>query len=305
MKSTNSVLDIQNLIKNDLDFLELELKNLFNNKTLLDADLCSFLSSSAKRLRPILGFLFLRAVFSDVNPNQKNVLLAVELIHNATLIHDDVIDESHTRRGQMTINTKFDNNLAVIAGDFLLSIAMEKVLETQSISVVEKFAGALKYACLGEINQYFSKFDVPKLDSYIEKSRQKTAMLFEIGITSGILLSEERNNINLLNSATNFAHNFGIAFQIRDDYLNITSGGSDFETGVYTAPVILAYEKNPNIISSNDILNDLNNIFVLNETKTLIDLYFNKAIDCLDFVNNNEYKFAIINLIDSLRVYNE
>lgn len=302
MNSQSLLLDIKNLVCADLDSLELEIKNIFFNQSKMDNDLFDYICAPAKRLRPMLGFLFLRAIFGEISDEQKKILLAVEIIHNATLIHDDVIDEADERRGQESLNAKFNKNLAVVAGDFLLSVALEKIAQANSIDVLNVFSSALKSTCIGEINQYFSKYKVPTIDEYLEKSRLKTAILFHIGIKSGILLSSEKSNNNLLQLAQDFSENFGIAFQIRDDLLNILNNGNDIQGGIYTAPVIFAVSEIPDIIDRNNILDELKNTSALENTKNLMDNYFNKALHALSNIQNGVYKDGLIQLIESLRV---
>lgn len=296
---------IQNVIQEDLFFLEEGIKNLFENKNPLNKDLSDFLTAPAKRLRPLLGILFLKCVFGEINLKQHDVLLAVELIHNATLIHDDIIDKAPKRRGQETFNFKFDDNLAVIAGDFLLSTALEKVINTNSIDVTKICTSALKSTCLGEINQYFSKFKITSIDEYIEKSKEKTALLFEIGILSGLFLSEKEIDGNLKQIAIDFSQNFGIAFQIRDDLINILntehSLSQDINAGIYTAPVIFACQENENILSEKDILAMLKATKGIEKTRDLMDNYFNNSILAIQNLEDNIYKKTILELIELLR----
>lgn len=297
---------IKNSVQEDLIFLETEIKNLFQGENPLDKDISAFLTTSAKRLRPLLGFLFLRSIFGEINNAQKNILLAVELIHNATLIHDDIIDKAEKRRDKKTFNAKFDNNLAVIAGDFLLSISMEKVISTNSIEVLQVFASALKSTCLGEINQYFSKFGITTIDEYIEKSKKKTALLFQIALLGGVILSEKPIDDNLKQMAIDFSQNFGIAFQIRDDLRNVLNAtnisNNDIDSGIYTAPVIFAYQENPNILKERNILNAIKNTKGIEKTKNLMDNYFDKAIETIGELRNNTYKHTLLDLIELLRV---
>ena len=296
---------IKETVRSDLDFLENEIQSLFANKNPLDKDLSAFLTAPAKRLRPLLGLLFLRCLFGEINPKQYEVLLAVELIHNATLIHDDVIDKAEKRRKQETLNVKFDNNLAVIAGDYLLSVAMEKVINTNSVEVIKTCTSALKSTCLGEINQHFTKFQITSIEQYIEKSREKTALLFEIGILGGLLLSEKSADENLKKIATDFAQNFGIAFQIRDDLINVLNSDNlsshDISSGIYTAPVIFASQGNEKILKSENILEEIKAAQGIEKTKILMDNYFNNSISAIETFENNTYKRAILELIELLR----
>jgi geranylgeranyl pyrophosphate synthase len=299
MDFEKTLISVKNVIKNDLNSLEHEIQVLCEGDNPLNDDLRTFLTAPAKRLRPILGFLFLRSVFENIDENQRNIMLAVELIHNATLIHDDIIDNADERRHQKTLNSKFDNNLAVVAGDYLLSVAMEKIIKTDSIKVLRTFTDALKSTCIGEINQYFTKYQVPTIEQYIEKSKEKTARLFEIGILSGILLSDKKSDKKLLDMASEFSQNFGIAFQIRNDLTNYIKSGSDLKSGIYTAPVIFAVAENPDILKNK--IESINETKAIEKTKNLMDNYFNKAILAIGNIKESKYKTAIIELIESLR----
>lgn len=296
---------IKNVIQKDLDFLEQGLQQSFTDKNALEKDLLTFLTAPAKRLRPLLGILFLQSVFGEVSPKQHEILLSVELIHNATLIHDDVIDKAEKRRTQETLNVKFDENLAVVVGDFLLSVAMEKIINVGSVEVIKICTSALKSTCLGEINQYFNKFKITSIDEYVEKSRQKTALLFEIAVLSGLLVSEKPFDESLKQVAIDFSQNFGIAFQIRDDLINVLNekklSSNDVNLGVYTAPIIFAYQKNKNILNEINILERIQATGGIEKTKDLMDNYFNKAILAIQNLDDNIYKKAILELIELLR----
>lgn len=301
----NKYEEIKNFVKKDFDILEYDIRNLFKDENPLNKQLSDFLTAPAKRLRPLLGFLFLRCLWDEISPDQHKVFLAVELIHNATLIHDDVIDNAEKRRNRETLNVKFDNNLAVVAGDFLLSVAMENIINTGSVDVIKICTSALKSTCLGEINQYFSKFGVTSIDKYIEKSEEKTALLFQIGILGGLLLSKHEIDEDLRHNAADFAQNFGIAFQIRDDLINLLDSdkisNNDFSLGIYTAPIIFAYEENKNILQSENIFDAIKKTKGIERTRDLMDNYFNKSFKALENINDSIYKNAILELITLLR----
>jgi len=292
---------IKAVVKDDLDSFESEIGNLFLDKNPLNKDLKEFLTAPAKRLRPLLGFLFIKSLFGEINSAQKDVLLAIELIHNATLIHDDVIDDADKRRKQETLNVKFDDNLAVVAGDFLLSVAMEKVISAGSIEVIKLCTSALKSTCVGEINQYFSKFNITTIDEYIEKSKNKTALLFQISVLGALLLCDKSVDEAMKQKAIDFSQNFGIAFQIRDDLINILNAGNDVELGIYTAPVIFASQENENILKEKNIVDAIKATKGIEKTKNLMDNYFNKSIQAIEKFENNVYKQSITGLIDLLK----
>lgn len=293
--------NIKDLVKTDFDVLEQEILNPFKDKNPLNEELLAFLASPAKRLRPLLGILFLRCAFNELNQKQYSVLTAAELIHNATLIHDDVIDNAEKRRKRETINIKFDDNLAVVAGDFLLSIAMEKIIDTGSAEVFKLCSSAIKSTCIGEINQYFNKFNITSIENYIEKSEEKTAFLFQIAVLGSLLVSEKELSEDLKQKALNFSQNFGIAFQIRDDLLNLLNGGNDFNSGIYTAPVIFAYQENKNILKEPNLLEAIKKTKGIEKTKNLIDNYLNKAIDNIKDFDDNVYKRGLLELIELFR----
>lgn len=301
--------EIKNIVEDDLLLLESEIKGLFKKKNSLSDDLFGFLTSTSKRLRPLLALLYIRCLFNSVNKKQLDALTAIELIHNATLIHDDVIDNAKTRRKKETINSKFDNNLAVIAGDLLLSMAMKKIIGVQSLDALVICTSAMESACIGEIDQYFNKFKVTSIDEYIEKSKNKTALLFEIGIICGLFLCDENTGVlidqKLIDTSSSFAESFGIAFQIRDDLINVlnseTNLESDIIAGVYTAPIIFAYEEDKNILESQNVLQDLRLTSGIEKTKTLMNYYFDNAKTIINGFGNNIYKETITRLIELLQ----
>lgn len=297
--------EIKNSAKSELNVLEKNIRDLFFDKTPLDKDLLEMLTAPAKRLRPLLAVLFLKFIQQPINHFQQNAMLAVELIHNASLIHDDVIDKAGKRRNQDTLNIKFDDNLAVVAGDFLLSVAMEKIVETNSIEVLNVFASCLKITCVGEINQYFCKYKVPTLEEYIQKSKEKTALLFKAGILGVLLLCEPKVDDELVKIATEFAENFGIAFQIRDDLINFLNSDSlannDFQSGIYTAPVIFAYQEDKDLLDSENPLALIKDLKGIAKTKDLMDNYFYQAILVLEKIKSVEKKEEIFRLVEALK----
>lgn len=296
--------NIRSIVKNDLNILESEIAKMFSGTNPLDEFLSDFLLSSAKRLRPLLGFLFLGCFNIKINQAQRDVLLAVELIHNASLIHDDVIDKAEKRRDKDSFNTKFDENLAVVAGDYLLSLALEKIINTNSIDVLKIFTSALKITCKGEINQYFSKFNLPTIEEYIEKSKNKTALLFQAGVLGALLLIDDYDK-NLEKSAVEFSQNFGIAFQIRDDIKNVLNSdnivNNDVSLGIYTAPVIFAHQENVNILEEKNIISAIKETKGIEKAKVLMDNYFYKSLSAIEQQIDNPYKKAISELIELLR----
>lgn len=269
--------DIERVNKNLLFDLELNPK--------LNSELKKFFEAPSKKIRSLMTILYLRASKMYLLPVHYELLAAVELIHNASLIHDDVIDESKLRRGRKTLNDEFDNQLAVISGDYILGVALKKLVKIGSIPVIDIFADTMQIMCQGEVSQYFSRFKKSDIENYIEKSSQKTASLFASALKSAILLAESE----ACERDIEFALNFGLAFQIRDDLLNVLDAdksktAKDFDEGIYNAPVILS-----------DDIND-----GIEKTRDLLDNYINCAKQCIDDLEESVYKKSLIELLELL-----
>ncbi|MBQ8168145.1 heptaprenyl diphosphate synthase component 1, partial [bacterium] len=196
---------IAEVVKADLERVNDHLALEMDLKPQLADELKVFLKAPSKRIRSLVTILYLRAAKMYLLPSHYELLAVVELVHNASLVHDDVVDEGKLRRNRQTLNDKFDNQLAVISGDYLLGIALEKLVKIKSLPVIDIFAKTIQNMCKGEVNQYFNKFQKTDLDSYIEKSVQKTALLFESALKSAVYLAEEEYD----EKASEFALNFG------------------------------------------------------------------------------------------------
>lgn len=272
-------------VRTDIDQLNSRLNVLFLDDNVIFQELQAFLNSPSKRIRSVLTFLYLRANELDVTDEQIELQAIVELIHNASLIHDDVIDEDLKRRGQNTLNCDFGNRMAVISGDYLLSVVMKKLTCFKSIELFNIFAKTLENMCSGEIQQYILLGKFPSIDEYIEKSYLKTGALFEAGITAAMRIAGETKIIR----AVEFGRNFGIAFQIRDDLKNVLSHDSkDLANGIYNAPAIFSESSEVNSMG-------------IEKTKDLLNNYLDKAEDCLVDLAENEYREALLELLELLK----
>ena len=294
------------IINTELNQFNTTLKTeLFTQNNQLSEKIINFVFSKSKLLRPKLIFLLSKALNIQTNQNIINLACATELIHCATLIHDDIIDNSQLRRGKKTINYEFGNNLSVLSGDLLLSYAIQFLSKCDNINCFKLFSNSIKLMCEGEINQFFENNKIPSIQAYIKKSENKTAELFK----ASLLSLNEIANINEKQNINNFATNFGIAFQIKDDLLNITQNDnlkpsfSDIENGIYTAPIIYLQEIIPNLenINAEEIKKlIITNPQIIDKTKQLIETYKQNATDSISFIENNKYKQEILNLINSL-----
>lgn len=264
-----------------------------------------FISSKSKKIRPSLIFLLTKSLNEKITPEIMNLAIAVELIHNATLIHDDIIDNASKRRGKVSLNIKLGNNLSVLSGDFLLSIAMKKLNECNNQELIKIFSIALSNMCIGEINQQYSLNKVPTIQEYIGKSQNKTAELFIASLKSmAILLGIQQQN-----EIYEFAKNYGIAFQIKDDLVNILQTDlskpdlSDIYNGNYTLPVIYYAQENNGVeeMSKTELVDKIvQNSSIIDKTNELIKDYSTRAIASLDFIEDNQYKLKLKELTESL-----
>ena len=274
---------IKNLALRELATIEENMDAQINIREPLSFSLRKFLLAPAKRIRPLLAILYTKALGEELNQKQLEHLTVVEMVHNASLIHDDIIDESKIRRGIETINADFDNKLAVISGDYILALSMEKLANIGDIELIKDFSETIRQMCIGEINQNFDRFKVGSIEDYIEKTKNKTAHLFEIALTGCMKLSDNQHNLEKIRE---LGLNIGIAFQIRDDLINITNSdtskpsNNDFEDGIYTAPIILG-DKSDNYASG------------IEKTKVLLNNYLQGAKQQVATLPDNEYKNAL------------
>ena len=288
MFNIESYENIKKLVQVELDQVDEFVFNINSIYPDFDNALIDYFKAPSKKIRSVISFLFFKSLGYEISENIIKLQASIEIIHNATLIHDDIIDKSDLRRGLKTFNSKFDNSLAVISGDYLLSVALRHLLSLDNCEILNIFADTIDKMCVGEIHQYFDKFKIPSIEEYIEKSKAKTASLFSAEFESISVLCGFDKNV-----ALEFANNFGIAFQIRDDILNFSNKDNkplynDYEAGIYTAPVIYAGGK-------------LENISVgIEKAKQLLDNYLCACRDILNKIvkGDNIYKCAIFNILD-------
>ena len=242
--------------------------------------------------------------------------VAIELFHLATLIHDDIIDDSPKRRGIDSLQNKFDKKIAVICGDYLLAMAIELAVSIDIKDEYKKYslANYAKAVCIGELKQDMNLFNY-KLTTkkYLSIIRGKTAALFEASFVSGaIILGESSQNINLYK---NIGRYLGMIFQMSDDCMDYELAEnesnkpvlSDIAKGVMTLPLIYAMEKSPAIrekIENNFDKNILAREIIacggIKFTKSFSDRYYNKSIDSLNRLKLTKEKHNMIkNVLDT------
>ena len=227
------------------DFITLFNASLSHDDGLLGSALSHIRQRGGKRMRPILILLTARN-FGQVSEVTTHAAIALELLHTASLVHDDVVDESGERRGQSSLNATYDNKVAVLVGDYILSTALLNVSHTGNQKIVQILAELGQTLASGEIlqlsniqNQEFSE------DVYYQIIKNKTAALFEACCKIGAISAQADDEG--VDAAAKFGQNIGLIFQIRDDIFDYYDSkeigkptGNDMAEGKLTLPVIYA-----------------------------------------------------------------
>jgi heptaprenyl diphosphate synthase/octaprenyl-diphosphate synthase len=209
------------------------------------------LGGGGKLLRP--GLALLSGRFANYNLDLLVPLAAsVELLHTATLVHDDVIDAADTRRGRATVNSAYENSTTVMVGDYLFAHAADQVVKTDSLRVVRLFSETLMTLATGEIRQDLAAYDSRQtIRDYLQRIGGKTASLFSCACEGGAVISGASEEI--IGALGDYGYNYGMAFQVVDDILDFTGDeaemgkpvGSDLMQGTLTLPSLLLVEKHP------------------------------------------------------------
>ena len=242
---------MKSVSKADLSWLPEELANDLRTSGKLDELLTHSLEGSGKRIRPALTLL--SGKFYDYNLDYLlPMATAVEIMHTATLVHDDAIDNSAVRRGRPTINRLWDDDKAVLLGDYLIAKSEELAATTQNLRVIKLLAQTLMTISSGELAQSFSAFNLEQTrQHYLQRISSKTASLFSLATESGAILSQApEKSVKVLKE---YGYNLGIAFQIVDDILDFIGTeeemgkpiGSDLAQGTLTLPAMLLLEHYP------------------------------------------------------------
>jgi geranylgeranyl pyrophosphate synthase len=214
------------------------------------------IGSGGKRLRPALALLAAHMLTADEDEDRQRRLVslasAVEMLHTATLVHDDVIDGALLRRGAPTLNAIWSQGATVLAGDYMFARAALFSAETENMRVIDLFSNTLKIIVDGELRQLFARNQYEQArENYYERIYAKTASLFSAATESAaILLDQTETEVQQLKE---FGYNFGMAFQIMDDILDFTSdettlgkpSGSDLRQGTLTLPFFYYLRSHP------------------------------------------------------------
>jgi len=319
----SDISDIYKLLENDLSQVDELINQNSQSKInpLTSQVAANIVKSKGKRLRPILTILATK--ISNQNHQLSDYLKlasAVELIHSATLLHDDVIDNSQKRRGQETANYVWGNKASILVGDFLFSTAFKLMVQSKSIDALESLANSAQIITDGEIMQLQISNDITiSRQQYLQIAECKTAALFASACQVGAIITNQ-DQVKIDNFY-HFGINLGICFQIVDDILDYSAQndqvgkniGDDFFEGKITLPIILTYqsanlsekEEIKNIFARNIkntkkdddkldyILNIMDKYNSINLAKKIVGQYQQKAINCLDNFEDSIYLQAL------------
>ena len=225
------------------NFVELFKQSLSQGDGMLESVLSHIRQRGGKRMRPMLILLTAKN-YGEVSSVTQNAALGLELLHTASLVHDDVVDESDQRRGQPSVNAEYNNKVAVLVGDYILSTALLRVALSDNHEIVQNLAELGRTLAAGEILQLsnISNQEISE-DVYYQVIDQKTAVLFEACCKLGAISVGAPRDV--IEKAAKFGHNIGMIFQIRDDIFDYYDSaeigkptGNDMLEGKLTLPII-------------------------------------------------------------------
>jgi heptaprenyl diphosphate synthase len=299
-------------LKKDLDSIEKSINEVIQAEhTVLREASTALLQAGGKRIRPV--FVLLSGQIGTLDMNRiKTVAVSLELIHMATLVHDDVIDDADLRRGKPTIRQQYDNRVAMYTGDYILARAIENITTLPEARIHRILSRAIVQVCMGEIEQIKDKYNWDQnLRHYLRRIKRKTALLIATSCKLGAIVSDvgdkDAHRLFL------YGYYIGMSYQIIDDILDFTSSekelgkpaGNDLLQGNVTLPVLLAMKdksfnglikdmfKTPENVTETDItylISELKNTGAIEASYKLSDLYLKKALKILEPIPNNRAK---------------
>lgn len=320
-KADLSIKELVELIKEDFIKADKLIKNQITSEVDRIPELSNYIISlGGKRLRPILTIACAKMLNIE-NNHHITLAAAVELLHTATLLHDDVVDESDFRRGKETSHVLWDNKSSILVGDYLLGKAFQLMVKTGSLQCLETLSNAAAIIAEGEVLQLVATNNINiKKSDYIRIIESKTAALFSSACEVGGIISNSPSEIN--KSLFSFGKNLGTSFQLIDDALDYSGStenlgkniGDDFYDGKITLPIIISFEEadeNEKYIWKDIFQKKIRNEKDLVIAKNLIEKHksIEKTIDLakkygddakkdLSVFNESPIKKGLVNLVD-------
>lgn len=260
------------MIINELDYIKQELiKNIPFE-----------INNVGKQIRSAISLLLLKSTNIKITEDILNILTATELIHNASLLHDDIIDMTSVRRNTPSVREIKGDKISLLYGNLTLTNAISILLKLNSTQITDIFNKTINNMCKGELLQQEELYKIPSLDNYIIKTKLKTAELFTAPLKAISLTAD------IPQEFISFANCFGTAFQINNDLDNFLNAKTDAEQGIYTAPFILEQNLHPT-----------NN--AIEKTLSLIDNYIKEGVNYLDIIPDSDYRQELIRKAECLK----
>lgn len=303
--------DINKIIKDEMVSLDRVIRQDLDSRIPLINTVGEYIiSAGGKRIRPLLTILYGK-LLGNTNEVLYKMAAMVEYIHTATLLHDDVVDESGLRRGRATANAVFGNAASVLVGDFIYTRAFQMMVQSNSLRVLQIMADSTNIISEGEVLQLLNigRSDLTE-NEYFQVIESKTAKLFEASARVASIVSNSTETQE--NALANYAVYLGTAFQIVDDILDYNSDaetmgknvGDDLLEGKVTLPLIYLLTNgnentklsivnaidNPKDADINHVVNLVKNSSSLDYCKKMAENYVKKAINELNIFDNNQYK---------------
>lgn len=334
--STDEKVDANILVAKDLDKMFLEIHSELESEIRQDIELTEmskyYFDGHGKAIRPVIAMTLGHAVNShfnisnkeDVISKQRKVAIISEMIHTASLVHDDVLDHAETRRGKPAINRKWDITRSAMCGDYILAVASKVLAQIRNEDVLIVLAQVLADLVRGEFQQLQNKSDdAERFQLYLNKTFNKTASLMAYSCKANGLLSAagggyDKNHL-LVEASFQYGRNIGIAFQLVDDMLDFVSSSeqlgkpaaADLHLGLATAPVLFACAKYPElekmIARRFSQPGDVQMAFEaalnsdgLDRTRSLARTHCEKALESIEPLAHSKYKLALASLTETV-----
>ncbi|KIL44203.1 heptaprenyl diphosphate synthase component II [Jeotgalibacillus soli] len=291
---------LYSFLKTDIEEIEKELNMAIDSDTALlkDASL-HLLEAGGKRIRPVFVLLSAKTGEYDIHV-VKNVAVALELIHMASLVHDDVIDDAEIRRGRTTIKAEWNNQVAMYTGDYMFARALDYMTEIEQPIAHQILSNAIVELCIGEIAQIQDKYRFDQnLRDYLRRIKRKTALLIAVSCQLGAVSGKVSPDVH--ERLFRFGYYVGMAYQITDDILDFTSteeelgkpAGGDLLQGNVTLPALYALE-NPALRKRIERVHD---VMPRGELESIISLIISSgAVERASELSQRYLKKALIEL---------
>lgn len=273
------------------------------------------IAAGGKRIRPALALLVGKLLGGDIT-RLITLSAAIELLHTATLVHDDLIDGSLLRRGVPTLSARWSPGATILTGDFMFARAAKLAAETGSLEVMKVFAQTLSVIVNGEIEQLFSNRYSPERSDYLNRIYAKTASLFETTALSAAIIGTQDTRIH--QSLAQFGYSLGMAFQIIDDIMDFTADsnqlgkpvGNDLRQGIVTLPVLIYRDSHldnqelSTLLSGECFDEDLVQLLIekvrnsdaIDNTRAVAEEYIHQAKEILGTLEPGKYNSALSDL---------